>query len=222
MGPDIQPNIETLPSLVEVLRERLAQDDSLPAERLLAEQLQVKRHQLRRALELLRASGELRPLEMRRRPAPWRASEALIRGTNPIEVIELRLVIEPALARLAALRATPFLMMQIERAATTPANEEIGKADLAFHVLVASASGNALAAELYTLLRAVGRDARLRVQASRPSCPNRLRQRDAEHRAIAAAIAVRDPGAAESAMRTHLQAVQRQVLAGMNAASNVA
>lgn len=222
MDQESQPKTMELATLVGSLRELLAKQGALPAERQLADQLQVKRHQLRRALGLLRANGELSPPDARRKPGYARGGEAMIRGTNPIEVIELRMIIEPALARLAALRATPLQMMQIERAATTRPSEESGQADLAFHKLVASAAGNTLAADLYSLLRQVGRDARLRVQSNSRACPNRIRQRDAEHRAIAAAIAARSPPEAEAAMRAHLEAVKQQVLAGVNPASNVA
>lgn len=222
MEPRTQPKAHEFAALVDALRELLASQDSLPAERQLAEQLQVKRHQLRRALELLRTNGELNSSTSRRKPTLLRGGEAMVRSTNPLEVIELRMIIEPALARLAALRATPLQVMQIDHAATTRPSEESGHADLTFHKLIATAAGNALAADLYSLLRQVGRDARLRVQSSTPTCPNRVRQRDAEHRAIAAAIAARNPIEAENSMRLHLEAVKQQVLTGVNFASNVA
>ena len=198
--------------LLEALRAAIGRDGRRDPERVLAQRLGVTRHRLRRALMTLQAQGEIAPAAPRRAVGGSRDGEALIRATNPVEVIELRLALEPVLARLAALRATPFDIARIERAATTPAAMDIGAADLAFHRLVAGASGNALAAELYALLRRVGTDARLRVMPDRPTCPNRLRQRDAEHRAIAEAIAARDAEAAERAMRQHLDAVQQQIL----------
>lgn len=211
-----------LSALIGQLRALLAQESALPSERALAEQFQVKRHQLRRALEILRADGEMVPTESRRKPFTLRGGEALIRSTNPVEVIELRLAIEPALARLAALRATPFAIAAIERAATTPSGEESGAADLVFHKLIATSAGNSLAADVYNLLRQVGTDARLQVESRRPQCPNRTRQRDSEHRAIATAIAARDPAAAEDAMRAHLLAVQALVLNGLTMKASVA
>jgi DNA-binding FadR family transcriptional regulator len=48
--------------------------------------------------------------------------------------------------------------------------------------------------------------------ASAPPCPDRVRERDAEHRAIANAIATRNADGAERAMRVHLLAVQRRVM----------
>ncbi len=215
-------NAGDLSALIGQLRALLAAQAILPSERVLAEQLNVKRHQLRRALEVLREGGEMTPADSRRKPFSLRGGEALIRSTNPVEVIELRIVMEPALARLAALRATPFAIAAIDRAATTPSGEESGAADLVFHKLIATSAGNSLAADFYNLLRQVGTDARLRVESQQPQCPTRTRQRDNEHRAIANAIAARDPAAAEEAMRAHLLAVQALVLNGLTMKAGVA
>jgi DNA-binding FadR family transcriptional regulator len=206
-----QPAAGELPdidAIVSRLRERLAAGKPLPAERAIAEEFAVKRHRVRQALALLREQGDL---DSPRRTGAA-GGESLIRSTNPLEVIELRLALEPALARLAAVRATPLEIARIMRAATTPPDMHRGTADLAFHKLVAAASGNGLAADLYALLRKVGSDSRVRVQSTLPACPNRLAQRDQEHRAVAEAIAARDPECAEAAMRTHLNAVHRVIL----------
>lgn len=197
--------------LLEALRARIATGEPLPAERSLATELAVKRHRLRAALALLRAGGELAPARPGRRPRQPSGGD-LARGTNPIEVVELRLVFEPALARLAALRASPLEVERIERAASTPSDASAGAADLAFHLAVAAGARNGLAAELYAQLRRIGRDARLRERDPRPACANWVRERDAEHRAVADAIAARNPDAAEAAMRAHLLAVQRRVM----------
>ena len=182
----------------------------------MAEALNVKRHQLRRALVALRANGEIAPAEAKRKPLVGHNGENLVRDTNPMEVIEMRIAIEPFLARLAALRASPFEMVAIDEAATTAAGADTGAADLKFHKLIAASSGNKLAASLYSLLRRVASDARVRLNASRPACPKRTQERDAEHRAIAQAILARDPDAAEQTMRLHLVAVQRLVIERLN------
>ncbi len=197
-------------ALLEALRARIADGEVLPAERLLAAELGIKRHRLRVALGQLRSGGELAPARPGRRPRRPTGGD-LARGTNPIEVVELRLVIEPALARLAALRASPMEVARIERAAGTPSDASAG-ADLSFHFAVAAGARNGLAAELYAQLRGIGRDSRLREREPRPDSETWVRERDAEHRAVADAIAARNPAAAEAAMRTHLLAVQRRVM----------
>jgi GntR family transcriptional repressor for pyruvate dehydrogenase complex len=188
----------------------------LGSERAMAEALNVKRHQLRRALAAMRANSELAAADAKRKPLVGHNGEILVRDTNPMEVIEMRIAIEPFLARLAALRASPFEMAAIRGAATTAAGVDSGVADLKFHRLIAASSGNKLAASLYNLLRLVASDARVRLSATRPACPKRMRQRDAEHRAIAEAIVSRDPDAAEQAMRLHLAAVQKLVVERLN------
>ena len=198
--------------ILDALRSAIAPDGRREPERVLAQRLGVTRHRLRSALKTLQSRGEIAPAPPRRGGLGLRDREAMIRATNPLEVIELRIALEPSLARLAALRATPFDIARIGRAATTPVAKDSGAADLAFHRLVATSTRNSLAAEFYALLRRVGTDVRLRLNPDRPACPNRLRERDAEHRAIATAIAARDPDAAEQAMRHHLNAVQEQIL----------
>jgi GntR family transcriptional regulator, transcriptional repressor for pyruvate dehydrogenase complex len=188
----------------------------LGSERFVAEALNVKRHQLRRALSALRANGEIAPAEAKRKPLLGHNGENLVRATNPMEVIEMRLAIEPFLARLAALRASPSEMTAIEEAATTATGTDSGAADLKFHKLIAASSGNKLASLLYSLLRRVASDSRVRLASNRPACPKRTRQRDIEHRAIAQAILARDPDSAEQAMRLHLAAVQNLVNEHLN------
>ncbi|HSU43043.1 MAG TPA: FCD domain-containing protein [Casimicrobiaceae bacterium] len=215
MRDQAQPQAPDVSTLARRLRERLAGGETLPAERALAGQYAVKRHRVRQALALLREQGDL---DSSRRSGAA-DGEALIRSTNPLEVIEVRLALEPALARLAAVRATPLEIARIMRAATTPSDMQRSTADLVFHKLVAAASGNGLAADLYALLRKVGADARVRVQSTAPPCPNRLAQRDQEHHGVAEAIAARDPEGAEAAMRAHLNAVHRIILNRLMAAN---
>jgi len=210
-----EPPEPAVGTLVRQLRARLAGGEALPAERALADHYGVKRHRIRQALALLREEGDL---DSSRR-AGTAGGESLIRSTNPLEVIEVRLALEPALARLAAVRATPLEIARIMRAATTSSDVQRSSADLVFHKLVAAASGNGLAADLYALLRKVGADARVRVQSTTPPCPNRLAQRDQEHHAVAEAIAARDPESAEAAMRAHLNAVHRIILNRLMAAN---
>lgn len=204
-----------LAALVEQLRG-LAASNGLSSERTLAEQLNVKRHQLRRALQMLRTSGEIAPAEPKRNGIGLRNGESLIRETNPMEVIEMRIAVEPFLARLSALRASPLEIARINRAATTLAGTDSAAADLRFHRAIAAGSGNRLAESLYTLLRQVASDPRIRICRSSPGCSVRIQRRDEEHRSIADAISRRDADAAEHAMKVHLAEVQKRVIDKLN------
>lgn len=214
MASSNQPNeLNQTDWLATKLREMLASGDPLPAERRLAELLDVKRHRLRLVLEALRASGELSRPDARKEGPSLRSGDALVRGTNSLEVIELRMMLEPALVRLAAVRATPQEIQRIQHAASTAPGVGRGAGDLMFHKLVAEASRNSLAADFYALLRRIGSDSRLHVNNPKPYCETRIAQRDKEHAAVADAIAARDPDRAEAAMRAHLTAVQNQIIA---------
>src|SRR6516165_342509 len=106
--PTLAPYPHELQEIVVAIRA-IAARQKLGSERALADALNVKRHQLRRALAAMRPNGE-----------------HLVRATNPLEVIEMRIAIEPFLARLAALRASPFEMAAINDAATTAAGVDSG------------------------------------------------------------------------------------------------
>jgi DNA-binding FadR family transcriptional regulator len=208
-----------LEDIITAIRRMQQEGGKLPSERDLADLLNVKRHQLRKALGVLRHSGDLGPARAQRAAAIQpRHNEELVRVTNPLEVVELRLLIEPGLARLASLRASSFETARIVEAATTPENASSGEIDFAFHLAIAGAARNQLAVEFYKILRQVGIDARMRVaRTAAPTCSKRIAQRDGEHRLIAEAILQRDPEAAETAMRAHLFSVQRQITERSNA-----
>ena len=203
---------QTKPS-IEDLRVTIAgfatDDGSLPPEREMVEELGIPRSRLRRVLASLRDEGLIPPAQIGRRGMREAGPriESLVRLANPTDVIELRIMIEPQLARLAALKASSLEIARIIRAAKSQPDDDYGTPDLAFHVEIAGATRNTLAREMYRILRKVGADARVRIPARGQMCPNRRKTRDEEHVRIAHAIADRDPDGAEEAMRAHLAAV---------------
>lgn len=219
MTEQATPTAQATP-LVEDLRALLKTSDTLPPERVLAEDLQVSRHSLRKALKVLRDNGELTPAKSGRRAqtegTPATASSTkLVQSTNPLEVMEMRLMIEPALARLAALRASPDEIARILETAKTPADVTPAQADQDFHRAVAAGSRNSLASELHILLHRVQNDARLRFtdsDSNEDTTVERVKMRDQEHQSIAKAIASRDPMGAERAMFDHLERTQRKLM----------
>lgn len=196
------------------LLELAAGGTELPAERQLAADWQVPRSRLRRTLGALRDTGQLPPAQVGRRALSGAGARLkdLARVANPTDVIELRMMLEPQLARLAAIRASANDIAQINRAAVGRPGQEYGATDLTFHREIARASRNALAKELYDMLRQVGFDARVRLPQAKPFCPKRREARDREHLAIARAIAARDPDLAAATMQAHLAEVQRLVV----------
>ena len=139
----------------------------------------------------MRDAAELpRPI-IRRNDSPVLKSDVVVQGTNALEVIELRIVLEPAIARLAAVRASPVQIAKILEAATTPQGVTRTIGDIAFHKLLADSSGNQLAASLYAFLRRVGSDHRLHVPMAsaitraHPAATRTPRHRGSHRRALA-------------------------------------
>ncbi|MBJ3774905.1 FadR/GntR family transcriptional regulator [Acuticoccus mangrovi] len=203
--------------IAETLSHMRAEKGDLPAERVLAAELGVKRYRVRQALALLRERGELGPAKIGRPNGEFaRTAEDMVAYSNPIEVVELRMLLEPGFARQAAFRASPREIATILSWAKTATPADAASTDVAFHRAIAAASRNRLGAELYGLLRQVSCDGRIAPGNNAPKCPNRLRARDAEHREIAEAIADRNPEAAEAAMRRHLASVHEKIMARMS------
>ncbi|MCA0042487.1 FadR/GntR family transcriptional regulator [Celeribacter litoreus] len=216
-GQEVEKRMEKVSDPIEHLREMLKEANELPPERVLAEQLGVSRHSLRKSLKTLRDNGELTPAKSGRRASSETrsASAKLVQSTNPLEVMEMRLMIEPALARLAAMRASPDEIARILQTAHSPKEMSPAQADQDFHRAVAAGSRNSLASELHILLHRVQNDARLRFtdsDADERTTDERVKARDAEHQQIAEAIAARDAIEAEKAMYEHLERTQRKLM----------
>lgn len=212
-----QPEVSNdIRRLITQIRALLGKGEELPSERVLAEQLNVNRHRLRLALDKMREASELPRPAIRRNDPPILKGDVVVQETNALEVIELRMVLEPAIARLAAIRASPVQIAKILEAATTPSGVARSTGDIAFHKLLADSSGNQLAASLYAFLRHVGADQRLHIPTTAQTTRERIQMRDQEHRSIAEAIARRSPDAAEQSMRLHLWRVQREIADRLN------
>lgn len=130
-----------------------------------------------------------------------------------MSLIELRSIMEPAAARLAAQRATSAQILAIERAfrgmvdALPQRLADCHRHDLAFHEGVILASGNAMLYRLFTAIRAV---LMTLFRVSTEARESYQRSLD-EHGEVAAAIGRRDPDAAEAAMRNLLKGTVRDL-----------
>jgi DNA-binding FadR family transcriptional regulator len=188
---------------------RLAAGQRLPAERELSEMLQISRPTLR---ETIRSLVSLNILESRHGSGTYVAALDTKTLLEPLqfvmslsvrtvdELFEARLLIEPALAALAAARADAA-QVAVMRAVLD--NPDRVATDVALHRLVADAAGNAVLAALLQTLSTLGQASRA-LTATRPGM---LRRTAAEHRAIVDAIDRRDPDAARAAMTEHLERV---------------
>jgi DNA-binding FadR family transcriptional regulator len=229
---------QALSKVREFIEKRhFAVDGRIPPERTLATELRVGRRSLRRALEVLEQEGRIHRHQGRgtfvyappaygeamaapdaRRPATRNLTASLgniLDYTNPLEVIEVRLATEPAMARLAALRASTAEIKRLQtlaektRAAGNPETYE--RADSLFHRTIAEAARNTLFLAFFDTMCAQQRDAGWRRLGEHAHCYKRQSVYAGFHQSIAAAIAARNGQEAYAQMLRHLGDVQQYI-----------
>ena len=143
------------------------------------------------------------------------ALEYILDHTNPLEVIEVRLSIEPVMARLAAFRASQaeIKLLQALAAETRAAGDPVSyeKADAGFHRAIAEAARNALFLAIFDTLHASQRDSGWRRLGENAHCYKRQSVYAGFHEEISAAIAERKGDRAQELMQQHLCDVQRYI-----------
>lgn len=221
-------NAENANYALERLRELLNEstiepNGKLPTERALSERWGVGRREVRRALEVVEAEGLIWRKQgagtfLGQKPDNWSSHAAdLVEGTNFMEIMEVRLRIEPQLAQLAALRAKP---KDIERMRAL--SEKIHQRsdadwrelwDGSLHRLIAQSAGNQLFLSLFDVVNRVRQDPAwqaIRDRARRQAAS--MAESRAHHSEIIEAIAARDPQRAGEAMRQHLLSLQERLI----------
>jgi DNA-binding FadR family transcriptional regulator len=216
----LTPAIERLRSYIMTSGQK--EGERLPAERILAADLGMSRGTLRQALALAESTGEIWRHVGKGTfigtSAPSNEDELashLARLSSPIEVIEVRALIEPRLAALAALRGTP----QGFSALITIANRGLAAIDPAtsarygneFHRAIAVMAGNQLLLGLFDAVFKV-RDLNTwgKLKPVTSSAKD-LKQLWKHHAEIAKAITNRDVREAEALMRQHIDQLQNAI-----------
>ncbi|TFV89805.1 FCD domain-containing protein [Blastococcus sp. CT_GayMR16] len=190
----------------------------LPTERELVQRLSAPRSAIRRALDVLEEEGLvirqvgrgtfLSELAQRRADAPA--------DTSPAEIMQVRLVIEPPVAALAARVATQAdldrITICLDSGGASDEFEAFESWDAKLHRAIAEAAHNGLLMNMFDVMNTARS---LPVWGSlkrRTSTPERRRCYHAEHTAIVEALCDRDPDGAEKTMRTHLDNVADNLL----------
>lgn len=193
----------------------------LPPERELAQALGVGRRSLRRALDVLEGEGQL---SRRQGRGTFVTSSdigeagplnGVFEHTNPLEVMEVRLSVEPTIARLASLRASRCDISRLRRLVEETRNArnstDYQQADATFHRAIAEAARNTLFLALYDALHALRKDATWERLSENGRCYKRQAVYANDHREIFEAIAERDSERAQEVMYNHLSDVQRSL-----------
>lgn len=209
------------PSLVEKVcqslaaiarRDRADEENWLPTERELASQLGVSRSVVREATKRLEQQGLLeirqglgiRTVNNLHKPLTGALELLVPEETERLrQLIEVRLMVEPENARLAAERATAAQITTLravhEQLALAESFEDSVMADMEFHRTIAMLSGNQIAGLLMQSLSEL-------LQASLKHGYKRVTPATAikQHAAIVKAIEQRDSAAAARTMHRHL------------------
>jgi DNA-binding FadR family transcriptional regulator len=209
--------------LERLRRDKLRPGTRLPAERQLAEQLSVSRPTIREALAALELMGVVdthvgsgtfvRSLdaldEDQRQGARAPAADA-----SPSELLQARLLIEPAVVRLAAtawdrraLAAVARPLTKLERAAAAGSEKHPTEEDRQFHAAIAAAAGNAVLIELLQPLWLMMSQSLWRRLKARGWTADNTRRVALEHRQIYDAIRARDGDLAAFQMEKHIRGV---------------
>jgi len=206
-----------------IIQGELKPGDRLPNELEMLETLQVSRTTLREALTLLSSKGFVEAKQRIgtrvRAPEHWNTLDPAVlawhgEGDEPAlvrELFEMRLVIEPQAARLAAARATPDDIAGIAEALVTMAQEHRDpgaaiEADITFHLRIIQAAHNRFLLPVSPLVRTA-------LSISVPKTFRRqggLRDALALHGAIVEAIRRGDAAGAEAATRQLLEDTYRR------------
>jgi DNA-binding FadR family transcriptional regulator len=212
---------DTVARLRDLLEDGLtAAGGRMPPERKLAGALGIGRRSLRRALEVLEREGRITREQGRGtflRPANARpvALDRIAEHTSPPEVIELRLALEPIVARLAAVRASACEIRTLQRLAeetrAAKGADEYERADAAFHRAVVEAAHNALFMAVFDAIGESRRDVGWQRLGENGRCYKRQSIFAEYHGEIAGAIAARDADRAGKAMYAHLREVQQHI-----------
>ena len=213
--------------LLDLIAASSGSEITLPAERTLCEQLAVSRNVLREALAalgqvgIIETRGKLRIAHVGRARASRVARLPVQprRDVDPVlDPMEVRRILEPEVASLAAKRASRGAILELERYVTlmeegASRNESLVDYDSAFHVAIAEATGNQTLVALVNALNETLRESRS--LSFRPeAAPSHA---ISDHVAILSAIREKDPAAAMDAMRHHLDRVESLILDSLRA-----
>jgi len=202
--------------------ENLKPGDVLPPERELAQRFGVSRSSVRDAIRSLELIGLLEPQQGRGTVVCEPSADAVVGPLTAVimqkrklvkELLDVRKVVEPPLARRAALHVTDSLIGELEQllerqSAKVRKGEMAIEEDNEFHYRIARAADNAVLLQIVDVLM----DTLHETREKSLQTGGRPQKSLAGHRRILAALEHRDPAASEKAMRQHIEEIEAIVL----------
>lgn len=207
----------------EIRAGAFAAEGRIPTERELAERFAVARNTVRRAIEDLQSSGlvirhvgrgTFLTATDRMNAAP--AANAAESDISPRDLIEARLMLEPAAAAAAAANAREADILRLQQvqdaSAASKQMEEFERYDAEIHRLLFSMTQNQVLLRIDAMLGALRDNADWLAAKRRGYSEAQKARYVAQHGEIIRAIRARSPKAAREAMTSHLEDVRRVLL----------
>lgn len=210
-----------------ILNGELMPGDRLPSERELGKQFGVSRTSIREAIRVLTLKGLVEVSHGRGTYVIDQTSIAVRDSLNLMvqvgkkesfqNLIEVREILEPAIASIAASRATEENIKSMREVITAMDKslhdvEKYIEADLDFHLALAEANQNPLVLILLDLLIVQLRKQRFWASSVEGS----LNRSQTYHKHVLAAVEEKNPEAARNAMRDHMRQIREDIQTALN------
>ena len=208
-------------AIAEAIRNEVYRvHERLPAERELASHYDVSRGTLRSALALLEQDGLV---ERKVGSGTFVLPQAIDNEasqfadtTSPMQLMQVRNMLEPAIVDLAVSHAAgrdlEQLRKALERVESATTAEQFSIADEAFHQTIAQACDNPLMMWIYEQVNEVRRHQLWRASRGKVLSTDNMAQYNIQHRAIFEAISHRDAQTAKACMADHLDKAQKDLV----------
>lgn len=201
-----------------ILDGRYQHQERLPAERVLAEEFGTARGTIRQALERLEGMKMVHRRIGSGTYVNYVAQsdhEQIAETTSPLELIEVRLAVEPDIARMAVVNANARNLRELRDAllALEEAGDDSGafsKADENFHLKMAQCSQNPLLVWIYQLINEVRGHTQWDASKDKILTPETIAEYNGQHRALYEAIELRDSTRAVRVITEHLNKAKSQ------------
>lgn len=192
--------------------------ERLPTERALVERFTLARSAVRRTLATLEAEGRIARFVGRGTfvagPAGHEGAEMPL-DASPAELMEARLLIEPAFAELVVSKASSVDFERMERALaaaeTAVTIDAFETHDNELHEAIVAATHNRFLVAIYERVALLRRQAEWGTLKERSMTVERRLAYQREHRLIVQALRERDPARARAAMVAHLRHIARNM-----------
>ncbi len=220
------PNAKSAAAIATQLRQAIldgvyVDGERLPAERQLATALGSSRTTVREALRILE-HGKL----VNRRVGsgtfvtfrPEAAEEDVAEITSPLELVEVRIAVEPHMVRLATLHATLRDLDRIGEALKALENSEVNaeaftRHDRTFHQAIADSTRNPLMISLYRQINYVRGHRQWNAMKDKVLTTESMDAYNRQHRSLYDALRARDSDQAVAIVDDHLASARKQLSA---------